>query len=96
MDSKDQPPNVKGAPTGLNLAELDTVIGKVFVDPFSVIFVYDHEAAPAMNMDGVQKTAKSTLMVQLGPCLRLAITAQEAYDILNESAKAIQATRGEE
>ncbi len=88
MDSKEQ--------SGLNLAKLETIIGHVFVDPFSVIFVYDHEATPAMNMDGVQKTAKSTLMVQLGPCLRLAITAQEAYDILNESAKAIQMARGDE
>ena len=102
MDSKDQPAGTKGTPTGkgppmgLNFAELETVTGKLFLDPLAVILVFDHEGEPMLTKEAVHKAPKSTVIVQLGPSFRLAITAQEAYDILDKAAKVIQAERGEE
>ncbi len=82
--------------SGLDLAELDTIFGKMYIDPFSVAGVYDHPQTPGwMTSEGVSGSAKSVLLVHSTVRLHLTITAQEAYDILNEAAKAIQA-RGEE
>lgn len=82
---------------GLDLAEINTVFGKMFVDPFVVAGVYDHPQAPGwVTSEGVSGSAKSVLLVHGTVRLHLTISAQEAFDILNETAKAIQATRGEE
>ena len=96
MESKDQPATPIAAPTGLNFAELETITGKLFLDPFAVILVFDHEGESVMTADTVHKAPKSTVMVQVGPSFRLAITALEAYAILDKAAKAIQAAESEE
>lgn len=88
MDSKEQP--------RLDLAELSTVFGKMYIDPFVVLGVYDHpEVDGWMSAQGVSGSAKSVLLVQGTVRLYLTISAQEAFDILNETAKAIQ-ERGDE
>lgn len=77
---------------GLDLAQLDTIFGKLFIDPFFVAGVYDHPQVPGwMTAEGVSESAKSVLLVQGTVRLHLTITAQEAFEILNEAAKAIQA-----
>lgn len=96
MDSKEQPADVKGVSLGLDLAGLDTVFGKLFIDPFVVTGVYDHpEADGWMSAQGVSGSVKSVLLVRDTVRLFLTISAQEAFDILNESAKAIR-ERGDE
>lgn len=82
--------------SGLDLAELDTVFGKMYIDPFAVVGVYDHPQAPGyMTSEGVSESAKSVLLVHSTVRLHLTITAQEAFDILDKAARAIQA-RGED
>ena len=85
--------------SGLDLAELDTIFGKMFVDPIVVVGLYDHPQVPGwLSSEGVSGSAKSVLLVQgTVPTVRLHLTisAQEAYGILDKAARAIQA-RGEE
>lgn len=96
MASKDQPPDVEVVSTGIHLAELNTVFGKLFIDPFSVAGLYDHPQTPELILlEGVSAPAKSVLLIHDTVRLYLTITAQEAFDILNETAMAIQ-SRGEE
>ncbi|KKL70577.1 hypothetical protein LCGC14_2103550 [marine sediment metagenome] len=96
MDSKDQPADMQDASTGLDLASLDTIFGKLFIDPFTVAGLYDHPQTPELLLwEGVSAPAKSVLLIQGTVRLYLTITAQEAFDILNEAAKAMQ-ERGED
>lgn len=95
MDSKEQSIDMPDASTGLDLASLDTVFGKLFIDPFSVACIYDHPQTPELLLwEGVSAPAKSVLLVQGTVRLYLTISAQEAYDILVKTAKVIQ-ERGE-
>jgi len=88
MSSKEQ--------SGLDLAELDTAFGKLYVSPFIIDGIYDHPQVPGfLSSEGIGGSVKSVLLVQGTVRLFLTITAQEAFDILNESAKAIQ-ERGDE
>lgn len=97
MASKDQP-------AGLDLAEINTASGKAFVDPFAVEAIYDYsEGMARLISDGVSpptskgmaRLIKSALVIPGVPDLCLMMSAQEAFGILNEAAKAIQA-RSEE
>lgn len=83
--------------SGLGLAELDTAFGKLYVSPFIIDGIFDHPHAPGwLSSEGIGGSVKSVLLVQGTVRLYLTITAQEAFDILNESAKAMQATMSEE
>ena len=76
---------------GLDLAELDTAFGKLFISPFLVDGIYDHPQVPGfLSSEGIGGSAKSVLLIQGTVRLFLMITAQEAFDILNETAKAMQ------
>ncbi len=96
MDSKEQPADMRDASTGLDLAVLDTAFGKLFISPFLVTGIYDHPDVPGwLSSEGIGGPVKSVLLVQGTVRLFLTITAQEAFDILNEAAKAMQ-ERGED
>ena len=63
--------------SGLDLAELDTVFGKMFIDPFSVAGVYDHpQAAGWLSSEGISGSAKSVLLIHGTVRLHLTITAR--------------------
>lgn len=96
MVDEDQAPGLEGVSTGLDLASLDTVFGKMYINPFICDGIYDHPQAPGfLSSEGIGGSVKSILLVQGTVRLFLTITAQEAFDILNETAKAIQ-ERGDE
>ena len=88
MASKDQS---ESASTGLDLAELNTVFGKIFVSPFICDGIYDHPNTPGwLSSEGIGGSVKSVLLIQGTVRLYLTITAQEAFDILDKAARAMQ------
>jgi len=76
---------------GLDLAELDTAFGKLYVSPFIIDGIYDHPDTPGwLSSEGIGGPVKSVLLVQGTVRLLLTISAQEAFGILDKAARAIQ------